>query len=83
MTDLTKLYDDWVAKRLAWKTVHLEKEELLLKGIVDEIEALKVQYDAVLQVAADVRVGIPQLAAEADAIRAKRGPGRPPKVETV
>jgi hypothetical protein len=40
MTDLTKLYDDWIAKRLAWQTVRREKEEILLKGIVDEIEAL-------------------------------------------
>jgi hypothetical protein len=41
MTDLTKLYDDWIAKRLAWPSVVREKEEILLKAMVDEIETLK------------------------------------------
>jgi hypothetical protein len=47
MIDLTKLYQDWIDKRLAWATVRREKEELLLKGIVDEIEALKARVPEV------------------------------------
>jgi glucose-6-phosphate dehydrogenase assembly protein OpcA len=67
MTDLTKLYDDWIAKRLAWQTVRREKEEILLKGIVDEIEALK--------------AGIAGDTAALASVLPKRAPGRPPKVE--
>ena len=73
MTDLTKLYDDWIAKRLAWQTVRREKEEILLKGIVDEIEALWER------VALDSKDDIPPSAF--DVAMAPRKPGRPPKVE--
>ena len=54
MTDLNALLKDVKESRLAWLTIRRDKEEALLSGIVEEIEALK---------------------------SAKRGPGRPPKIE--
>ena len=81
MTDLTKLYDDWIDKRLAWQTIRREKEEILLKGIVDEIEALKGRshYDALMSPQIPGKAELNELAAELGKIARK--PGRPPKVE--
>lgn len=53
MPDLNALLKDFEDKRLSYKQINREAHEALLRGIVEEIEALK----------------------------AKRGPGRPPKEE--
>lgn len=66
MSNLRKLYDDFIGKRLAWMTVRREAEEKLLSAIVDELEVLKAP-------AAVEFTG--------DEVKPKRGPGRPPKTE--